>query len=240
MAPRKNRNNAASMLHSIAEELGCAPELVGAVKKELKLRKRDDIKHAVQERIAKMAEQDAPSEPKTAEAADGAEVKTDEAKPKKEAKPGLTLSQRRALLKLLDGAQQPATQFKALPYEKFVDVGYADRVILDENGDDVTNDAGIGVYTLTPQGRARAESINPGYRVWAAGETVAGDESRPEAGTWRASKAAAEAAKAKAEAEAKVDEPEVGDATGGEEPPQADGDDADTDAASDEKVAIAA
>lgn len=221
MASRNNRNNAAAMLHSIAEELGCAPELVGAVKKELKLRKRDDIKHAVQERLAKMAEQDAPSEPKV-DAADGAEVKTDEAKPKKEAKPGLTLSQRRALLKLLDGAQQPASQFKALPYEKFVDVGYADRVILDENGDDVTNDAGIGIYILTPQGRARAESINPGYRVWAAGETVAGDESRPEAGTWRASKAAAEAAKAAAEAEAKDVEPEVGDATSSDEPPQAD------------------
>lgn len=187
MAPR---NNTASMLHSIAEELGCAPELVGVVKKELKLRKRDDIKHAVQERMTQQA--DATDESTSATGGD------DAPKPKKEKKAGLTLSQRRALLRLLDAAEDgivPTTGFKALPFEKLESVGYAmSQEVESEDGE-------LRRFTLTTSGTARAVEINPGYRDWSAGETVAGDESRPVAGTWRAEKARVEAEKAAAEAE---------------------------------------
>jgi hypothetical protein len=88
-------------------------------------------------------------------------------------KAGLTLSQRRALLRLLDeDAIVPATAFKAMPFEHLVEVGYAE---LDDEG----------AYRLTAEGVERAETINPGYRVWASGETVAGDPNRPAAGTAR-------------------------------------------------------
>jgi hypothetical protein len=184
----------AQTYHAIADAIGCDPELVAAVAVELKLTKRADVEAAVRERL---------SGQRATAGVDDAAQRTEgsdepEAKPvKKAAKPGLTLSQRRALLRLLDGGDdgcQPATPFKALPYEYTVEVGYADRVVLDENGDDVTNDAGVGVYTLTDAGRARAETINPSYRDWSAGETVVNDESRPTAGTHRAKRAAERAA----------------------------------------------
>lgn len=180
MASKQDRpSNTATMLHSIAEELGCDPELVGVVKKELKLRSRADILHATQERLATMAAQDEP-------AADA--TPSDEPKQKKERKASLTLSQRRALLRLLDSNDDgvaPASDFKALPYEHLVGVGYAEKHEAD--------DTACGFYTLTSKGTERAQAINPGYRVWSSGESVAGNENRPVAGTHRAAKAEAEA-----------------------------------------------
>lgn len=74
--------------------------------------------------------------------------------------PSLTLSQRRALLRLLDDAPFTVpSSFNAKPYEHAVSVGYASR-------DDV------GQYRLTVAGRARAETVNPGYRDWAPGGSV--------------------------------------------------------------------
>jgi hypothetical protein len=165
--------NAAARIHAIAEELGCAPELVAAVRAELKLRKFDDVRHAVIERLSR-------------ESAKGETTDPDQPREKKEKKAGLTLSQRRALLRLLDeGSIAPASAFKALPYEHLVGCGYA--VAAETEGDDA-----LQAYTLTDEGRERAESINPGYRVWAQGESVveggtlnAEGERRPPAGTKR-------------------------------------------------------
>lgn len=76
------------------------------------------------------------------------------------AAPKLTLSQRRALLRLLDDAPFTVpTQFNAQPYEHHVSIGYATR---DDHG----------CYRLTPVGRERAASINPGYRNWEPGGSV--------------------------------------------------------------------
>lgn len=74
--------------------------------------------------------------------------------------PKLTLSQRRALLRLLDDAPfvVPST-FNAKPYEHAVSVGYATR-------------DHVGQYRLTSAGRERAETVNPGYRDWAPGGSV--------------------------------------------------------------------
>lgn len=164
--------NAAARIHAIAEELGCAPELVAAVRAELKLRKFDDVRHAVIERLSS-----ASAKGETTEPASGGDKKK---------KAGLTLSQRRALLRLLDeGSIAPTSAFKALPYEHLVGCGYA--VAAETEGDDA-----LQAYTLTDEGRERAESINPGYRVWAQGESVveggtlnAEGERRPPAGTKR-------------------------------------------------------
>lgn len=202
-----SRSNRATRLHAIATEMGVDPELVGVLGKGL--RNDDAIRDAVRKHLdeAKAREESKPAA-------------TAEPKPKKA---GLTLSQRRALLRLLDAMDEgvsPASAFKSLPYEKLVDVGYADRTILDENSDDVTNDAGIGVYTLTDEGLDRAMSINPGYRVWASGETVVLDDEgnpvvidpetglpiRPPAGTHRTAKQAEAAAKAEAEAKAAAEQ----------------------------------
>lgn len=75
------------------------------------------------------------------------------------AQPKLTLSQRRALLHLLDYAPftVESRQTRAA-YDHQVDVGYA---TLSDDG-----------YRLTDAGRARAESVNPGYRDWKPGGTV--------------------------------------------------------------------
>ena len=137
------------MLHAIAEELGCDPELVGVAGRGL--RKRADITKAARAYIKATAGDE----------------------PKRERKASLTLSQRRALVKLQAEPQNPATAFKAQPYDHLVQVGYATR-------------QGDGSFVLTDEGRARAESINPLYVVWSAGESVAGDPERPAAGTKRA------------------------------------------------------
>lgn len=97
--------------------------------------------------------------------------------PKKEKAAPLTLSQRRALLRLQQtGVWFPTTGFAALPFEHLADHGLADRV----DG---------GGFRPTEKGRAR--EINPGYATWSAGETVANDPSRPVAGTTRVEKARA-------------------------------------------------
>jgi hypothetical protein len=170
----------ARMYHGIATELGCDPELVGVVAKELGLKKRIDVKHAVQERLSQTdatreTEVDEPG--LSTESTETTETPSPSTTEPKAKKPGLTLSQRRALLRLQDaGSVTPASAFKALPYLHLVDCGYADV-----DADAATD----GVYTLTAEGRDRAASVNPGYRVWSAGETVADDPSRPLAGTRR-------------------------------------------------------
>lgn len=185
----------AQLFHNIADELGCDPELVGVVAQELKLRKRDDIIAAVRTRLSEASATGSIDEP----GPEAETAETTEPKAKKPAKPGLTLSQRRALLRLLDadetGGVTPQTGFKALPYVYLTEVGYA-----------VDTD---GTYTLTGVGRDRAESVNPWYRDWSAGETVAGDESRPVAGTYRAKRAEerrAEALAKEAEEAVKVED----------------------------------
>lgn len=87
----------------------------------------------------------------------------------------LTLSQRRALLRGLDAGRARVTvasDFRAQPFRRLVAAGLA------------VEPAPLS-FALTPAGRERAVEINPGYRDWASGETVAGDASRPVAGTAR-------------------------------------------------------
>lgn len=179
-------SNRAARLHTIASEMGVDPELVGVCGRGL--RSDDKIRAAVQAYL------DAQAGESTTET-------------KKERKPGLTLSQRRALLRLLDeDSVVPQSAFRALPYEHLVEVGLAVK----GEGDDAA-------YSLTDEGQERAESINPGYRVWAAGETVVLDDEgnpvvrdedgnpvRPPAGTHRQTKAEREAERAAQEAAAKA------------------------------------
>lgn len=90
--------------------------------------------------------------------------------------PSLTLSQRRALLRGQDAEGRVVTvasAFRAQPFRHLVAVGYAVE----------TSELS---FRLTAAGRARADAVNPGYRAWAAGETVVADASRPTAGTHRA------------------------------------------------------
>lgn len=171
---RSTKSNRAARLHAIATELGVDPELVAAVGKGV--RKDDDIKSAVQAHLDGQK-----ADPATPTGEDPESNASDKPAEKKERKASLTLSQRRALLRLLDEESiQPATAFKALPFEHLVEVGYAESSQTDDT-------EGEASYTLTPKGKERAESINPGYRIWSAGETVAGDPNRPVAGTKRAS-----------------------------------------------------
>jgi hypothetical protein len=204
------RETRASKLHAIADELGVAPELVASIAKERKLKvtQKDAIIEAVK---AYIAAQEGKDDGKTGDTTP---------KPEKKKKAGLTLSQRRALLRLLDAMDEgisPDSPFRALPYEHLVEVGYA---TVADSGDGEQDDSGdpIRVYTLTDEGLERAESINPGYRDWSSGETVVldadgnpavvdsetGEPIRQPHGTHRAAKAAEQAAKAKAEAEAKA------------------------------------
>lgn len=76
------------------------------------------------------------------------------------AAPKLTLSQRRALLHALDYAPfvVESRQTRSA-YDHLVDVGYA---TLADDG-----------YRLSDAGRARAVSVNPGYRDWKPGGSVA-------------------------------------------------------------------
>lgn len=183
----------AELFHTIATELSCDPELVGDTATRLKLRKQADIEAAVRTRLSTGRVPDAVEADDAASTQGQPEAtpESDAPAPKKPAKPGLTLSQRRALLRLLDGGDDgftPTTPFKALPYEYATEVGYAVATPYE------VEDDGLSTYRLTAEGRARAESINPAYRDWSAGETVAGDESRPTAGTHRAKRAAERAA----------------------------------------------
>lgn len=187
----------ARTIHAIADELKVDPELIGSLILEHKLRSKDAVRKAVADYLAG-ASNGASSTPET------------ESTPRKK-KPGLTLSQRRALLRLLDAdidGVSPATAFKSLPYEHLERVGLAERQVDGEGDDAVTR------FVLTDEGHERAVSINPGYRVWSSGETVVlddegnpvikdpetGEPIRPPAGTTRAQRAAQ--AKAKAEADA--------------------------------------
>jgi hypothetical protein len=159
--PRSNRSNVASRIADLASELGIDREQIAAWRIETTPRpsSSDELRAMCAARMAP------PVEPVV-------EEPVETPKPRKA---GLTLSQRRALLRLLDeDAIVPA--YKALPFEHPAVVGYP------EPHDE-------GAYRLTAEGVERAETINPGYRVWASGETVAGDRSRPVAGTHRDRKA---------------------------------------------------
>lgn len=108
-------------------------------------------------------------------------------RPKKAA---LTLSQRRALLKLGDAAQVPSTEFNKLPYEHLVSVGLAQTKTVKIDGPPVKTTEGEGddkktvekpgpkvdstQYSLTDTGKERVKEINPKWRDWkpAATETA--------------------------------------------------------------------
>lgn len=71
----------------------------------------------------------------------------------------LTLSQRRALLNAMDYAPFVVeSKQTSAAYDYLVAVGYATK---SEDG-----------YRLTESGKARAATINPGYRDWKPGGTV--------------------------------------------------------------------
>jgi hypothetical protein len=150
---------AARTLHTIAEELGCDPELVAAQAAEHKPRSTDALKALVE---AYLASQTPKVDPQP----------EDEPKAPKAKKASLTLSQRRALVKLQAEAQTPPSAFRALPFEHLVSCGLAREI--------------DGTFVLTQAGIERAAEINPLYVRWAAGESVCGDPTRPAAGTHRA------------------------------------------------------
>lgn len=120
-----------------------------------------------------------------------APVETPEAKPARKAK--LTLSQRRALLRLQDAMPQsihPESSFRALPFEYLASVGLA------EIGE-------TGGVALTEAGIARAAEINPGYLDWRAGGSVKGGTFVPDVP--KPGTAAKTAATARAVEEARIE-----------------------------------
>lgn len=92
----------------------------------------------------------------------------------------LTLSQRRAMLNLADGPIVPKSGFNALPLDYLVGVGLAQKedVKVDETytetegtGDDKktvekTRKVTKTQYSLTDEGRARVEKVNPKWKTW--------------------------------------------------------------------------
>lgn len=94
----------------------------------------------------------------------------------------LTLSQRRALLKLGDGPVTPTTDFNRLPYEHLVSVGLAETKTVKIDGPTVKETVGEGddkkvvekpgpkvdavQYSLTDTGKARVGEINPKWKDW--------------------------------------------------------------------------
>jgi hypothetical protein len=149
----------ARTMHTIAEELSCDPELVAAQAATHKPRSTADLKALVEAYLANEASKDAPVE--------------DEAPKTTTRKAPLTLSQRRALVRLQASPQNPTSAFRALPFDYLTEVGLAKRLA-------------DGTFVLTHAGTQRASEINPLYVRWSAGETVAGDPTRPAAGTHRA------------------------------------------------------
>lgn len=110
------------------------------------------------------------------------DAKRENIKSKREAQPkapSLTMSQRRAMLKLLDGPVSVTTVFNAMPLDRLVDIGYATVVAGDvteqrparhgrEGMDDVTRPG--WTYTLTDVGRDAAKEINPKWRDFRSGQ----------------------------------------------------------------------
>jgi hypothetical protein len=79
----------------------------------------------------------------------------------------LTLSQRRAVLRLASlpkgATEAPATAFRALPLDRLVEAGLATRA-------EPADEAPHGAYSLTDAGRARADEINPKWLTWTSGK----------------------------------------------------------------------
>lgn len=94
----------------------------------------------------------------------------------------LTLSQRRALLKLGEAAQTPSTEFNRLPFEHLVSVGLAQTKTVKIDGPTIKETTGEGddkktvekpgpkvdavQYSLTDTGKERVGEINPKWREW--------------------------------------------------------------------------
>jgi hypothetical protein len=108
----------------------------------------------------------------------------------------LTLSQRRALLKLGDGAATPSTDFNRLPYEHLVSVGLAQTKTVKIDGPTIKETTGEGEdkkvvekpgpkvdavqYSLTDAGKARVSEINPKWKDWKPAATAPANGDAPE------------------------------------------------------------
>ncbi|WP_445151139.1 hypothetical protein [Baekduia sp. Peel2402] len=83
----------------------------------------------------------------------------------------LTLSRRRALLRLAalpkGTGEAPTSGFRALPLDGLVEAGLATR-------EEPTDDAPHGTYTISDAGLARAGETNPKWLTWTAAK-VQGD-----------------------------------------------------------------
>lgn len=104
----------------------------------------------------------------------------------------LTLSQRRAMLVLADGPVVPKSGFNALPLDYLVSVGLAQKeeVLVDETytetegtGDEKkqvekTRSVPKTQYSLTDDGVARVEKVNPKWKTWKP-DTATATESTP-------------------------------------------------------------
>lgn len=107
-------------------------------------------------------------------------------------KASLTLSQRRAILKLGDGPQTPATDFNRLPYEHLVGVGLAETKSVKIDGPTIKETVGEGddkkvvekpgpkvdalQYSLTDKGKERVGEINTKWKDWKPAATANGGD----------------------------------------------------------------
>jgi pyruvate/2-oxoglutarate dehydrogenase complex dihydrolipoamide acyltransferase (E2) component len=114
---------------------------------------------------------------------DAVKAKKAEERANRPKKAPLTLSQRRAVLKLASGALRPTTDMNRTPLEYLVSVGLAkvEEVLQDvevdvpnpkagEDGEPKTvketKSQSVREYSLTDEGVARAKEINPKWETW--------------------------------------------------------------------------
>lgn len=155
--------------------------------KEAEKQKRDEERataKAEREKIAaeKKAEREAKREAREAEKAKKAEERA--SRPKV---PPMTLSQRRATLNLADGPMRPTTAMNRTPLDYLVSVGVAQVQEIEEDREATrkvpnpkasedgqpkeldeayTETVVYREYTLTDEGKAVAERVNPKWKTW--------------------------------------------------------------------------
>ena len=124
------------------------------------------------------------------EAAEAEKKRKAEERANRPKKAPMTLSQRRAVLKLAESPLRPTTQMNRTPLDYLVSVGLAqvseveqevertrkiDNPKAGEEGEPAkidetyTETVSIGEYSLTDEGRTRAGEINPKWKTWKPG-----------------------------------------------------------------------
>lgn len=160
-AARKSAKQALDEANGKVEQLTAAVEQAAQATKDVRAQVQADKKAAKEAEKAKRAEERA-NRPKKAP---------------------LTLSQRRAVLKLAESPLRPTTDMNRTPLDYLVSVGLAQVTEVDHEvsetvknpkaGEDgqpdtieKTSTVKLGEYTLTDEGKTRAGELNPKWKTW--------------------------------------------------------------------------